>query len=84
MRWKRRYRISMRIMQLLRLVHPGSNRGKECCFSAKKSEAIKMNMTNEFIEDLFLAHMKDLTARTNRNMRSIDMQFSGKITARRQ
>ena len=42
-----------------------------------------MNMTNEFIEDLFISQMKDLTARTNRNLRSIDLQFSGKMTKRR-
>ena len=36
-----------------------------------------MEMTNRFIEDLFLQQIKDLTAKTNRQLRSIDVQFSG-------
>ena len=41
-----------------------------------------MELTNEFVEDLFLAQIKELTIRTNRQLRSFDAQFSG-IKARR-
>lgn len=41
-----------------------------------------MELTNEFIEDLFLQQIKELTTRTNRQLRSIDAQFSG-IRAKR-
>ena len=34
------------------------------------------NLKHEIIEDLFLEQMKELTFRTNRTLRSIDMQFS--------
>lgn len=36
-----------------------------------------MEMTNEFIEDLFLQQIKELTTRTNRQLKSFDAQFSG-------
>lgn len=36
-----------------------------------------MELSNEFVEDLFLKQIKDLTARTNKQLRSFDAQFSG-------
>ncbi len=36
-----------------------------------------MELSNEFVEDLFLKQIKDLTARTNKQLRSFDVQFSG-------
>lgn len=36
-----------------------------------------MELSNEFIEDLFLQQIKELTIRTNKQLRSFDMQFSG-------
>ncbi len=36
-----------------------------------------MELTNEFIEDLFLQQIKDLTAKTNRQLRSFDAQLAG-------
>ncbi len=36
-----------------------------------------MELNNEFIEDLFLKQIKELTIRTNRQLRSFDAQFSG-------
>ena len=41
-----------------------------------------MELTNEFIEDLFLEQIKELTIRTNRQLRSFDAQFSGIKTRR--
>ena len=35
-----------------------------------------MELSNEFIEDLFLQQIKELTIRTNKQLRSFDMQFS--------
>ena len=35
-----------------------------------------MELSNEFIEDLFLQQIKELTIRTNKQLRSIDRQFS--------
>ena len=36
-----------------------------------------MELSNEFIEDLFLQQIKELTIRTNRQLKSFDAQFSG-------
>ncbi len=36
-----------------------------------------MELSNEFIEDLFLQQIKELTTRTNKQLRSFDSQFSG-------
>lgn len=36
-----------------------------------------MELSNEFVEDLFFKQIKELTARTNRQLRSFDAQFSG-------
>ena len=36
-----------------------------------------MELTNEFVEDLFLQQIKELTTRTNKQLRSFDAQFSG-------
>lgn len=36
-----------------------------------------MELSNEFIEELFLKQMKELTIRANRQLRSFDAQFSG-------
>ena len=36
-----------------------------------------MELTNEFIEDLFLQQIKELTIRTNKQLRSFDAQCSG-------
>jgi len=36
-----------------------------------------MELSNEFIEDLFLQQIKDLTIRTNKQLKSFDAQFSG-------
>ncbi|MEK6983611.1 MAG: hypothetical protein AABX33_03485 [Nanoarchaeota archaeon] len=36
-----------------------------------------MELSNEFIENLFLKQMKEITIRTNRRLRSLDAQFSG-------
>ena len=36
-----------------------------------------MELSNEFIEDLFLKQIKELTARTNKQLKSFDSQFSG-------
>lgn len=36
-----------------------------------------MELSNEFVEDLFFRQMKEVTLRTNRQLRSFDAQFSG-------
>jgi len=36
-----------------------------------------MELTNEFVEDLFFRQMKEVTKRSNRQIRSFDSQFSG-------
>jgi hypothetical protein len=36
-----------------------------------------MELSNEFIEDLFYQQIKELTIRTNKQLRSFDAQFSG-------
>jgi len=36
-----------------------------------------MNLSNEFIEDLFLQQIKELTTRTNKQLRSFDAQLAG-------
>lgn len=41
-----------------------------------------MELSNEFIEDLFLQQIKELTIRTNKQLRSFDSQFSGMRTKR--
>ena len=36
-----------------------------------------MELSNEFVEDLFLNQIKELTIRTNKQLRRFDAQFSG-------
>ena len=36
-----------------------------------------MELSNEFVEDLFFRQMKELTLKTNKQLRSFDAQFSG-------
>ena len=36
-----------------------------------------MELTNEFIEDLFLQQIKELTIKTNKQLRTFDAQSSG-------
>ena len=36
-----------------------------------------MELSNEFIEDLFFQQMKELTIRTSKQLKSFDRQFSG-------
>ena len=36
-----------------------------------------MELSNEFVEDLFLKQIKELTMKTNKQLRSFDAQFSG-------
>ena len=36
-----------------------------------------MELSNEFVEDLFLKQIKELTTRTNKQLRSFDAQSSG-------
>ena len=36
-----------------------------------------MELSNEFVEDLFFRQMKEVTMRTNKQLRSFDAQFSG-------
>jgi len=36
-----------------------------------------MELSNEFIEDLFLQQIKELTAKTNKQLKSFDAQCSG-------
>ncbi|MEK6891721.1 MAG: hypothetical protein AABX25_00915 [Nanoarchaeota archaeon] len=36
-----------------------------------------MELSNEFIEDLFFRQMKEVTLRSNKQLRSFDAQFSG-------
>jgi len=43
----------------------------------KQKKVNKMDLSNEFIEDLFLQQIKELTIRTNKQIRSFDAQFSG-------
>jgi len=42
-----------------------------------------MELSNEYIEDLFLKQIKELTTRTNKQLRSIDAQFSGIVMRRK-
>ena len=42
-----------------------------------------MELSNEFVEDLFFRQMKELTIRTSRQLRSFDRQFSGIAVKRR-
>ena len=43
----------------------------------KQEKVIHMELSNEFIEDLFFRQMKELTLKTNKQLRSFDAQFSG-------
>jgi len=43
----------------------------------KKTKVKKMELSNEFIEDLFFRQMKEVTLRSNKQLRSFDAQFSG-------
>ena len=43
----------------------------------KLRRMIKMELSNEFVEDLFLQQIKKLTIRTNKQLRSFDAQFAG-------
>ena len=44
----------------------------------RKIEKVKkMELSNEFVEDLFFQQMKELTIRTSKQLRSFDAQFSG-------
>ncbi len=36
-----------------------------------------MELSNEFIEELFFRQMKEVTLRSNRQLKSFDAQFSG-------
>ena len=36
-----------------------------------------MELSNEFVEDLFLKQIRELTIRTNKQLKSFDAQFSG-------
>ena len=36
-----------------------------------------MELSNEFIEDLFLKQIKELTIKTNKQLKSFDAQLSG-------
>ena len=36
-----------------------------------------MELSNEFIEDLFFRQIKELTVKTNKQLKSFDAQFSG-------
>ena len=36
-----------------------------------------MELSNEFVEELFLRQIKELTEKTNKRLRSFDVQFSG-------
>ena len=38
-----------------------------------------MELSNEFIEDLFLKQIKELTIKTSKQLRSFDAQFSGML-----
>ena len=42
------------------------------------NEVTKMEISNEYIEALFLEQMKNLTIKTNRQLRSFDLQLNGK------
>ena len=42
-----------------------------------------MELSNEFIEDLFFRQMKEVTIKSNRQLRSFDAQFSGIVMKRR-
>jgi len=43
----------------------------------KTKKVIQMELSNEFIEDLFFKQMKEVTLRSNKQLRSFDAQFSG-------
>ena len=45
--------------------------------SSYNSEVSKMELSNEFVEDLFLQQIKELTIRANKQLKSFDAQFSG-------
>jgi len=36
-----------------------------------------MELSNEFVEDLFYQQIKELTIRTNKQLKNFDAQFSG-------
>jgi len=36
-----------------------------------------MELSNKYIEDLFLKQIKELTTKTNKQLKSFDAQFSG-------
>jgi len=36
-----------------------------------------MELSNEFVEDLFYQQIKELTIKTNKQLKSFDAQFSG-------
>jgi len=38
---------------------------------------MQMELTNEFIEDLFYQQIKELTTKTNKQLRSFDAQLAG-------
>ena len=42
-----------------------------------KTKVSKMELSNEFVEDLFFRQMKELTIKTSKQLRSFDAQFSG-------
>ena len=43
-----------------------------------------MELSNEYIEDLFFQQMKEVTIRVNKQLRSFDVQFSGVALKRKQ
>ena len=43
-----------------------------------------MELSNEFVEDLFFQQMKEVTIRVNKQLRSFDVQFSGVALKRKQ
>ena len=55
----------------------GSDEIKFRLASSYNSEVSKMELSNEFVEDLFLQQIKELTTRTNKQLKSFDAQFSG-------
>jgi hypothetical protein len=45
--------------------------------SSYNSEVNKMDLSNEYVEDLFFQQMKEVTIRSAKQLRSFDEQFSG-------
>ena len=41
-----------------------------------------MELSNEFVEDLFFRQMKEVTIRSNKQLKSFDAQFSGWLKLR--